>query len=151
MMAYLYKQPILYAQLDDLKRLRDKNLFKQQWKPSNIYIYIYIHIYIYFQPRLRRVTVCMRSDYNKQKQHKEILICKYSRLHLLLHLPSYLVSLFPTSDIRQIIFSKGSLSENTKSTDHFHTSSSKLSFLVLETSTFNEYLCNYVTIVSISL
>lgn len=146
MMVYLSKQPILYAQLDDLKRLRDKNLFKQQWKPSHIYTFIYI-----FRSRLRRITLCMRSDYNKQEQQKEILICKYSRLHLLSHLPSYLVSLFPTSDIRQIIFSKGSLSEGTKSTDHFHTSSSKLSFLVPTTSTFSEYLCNYVTIVSISL
>ena len=148
-MVYLSKQPILYARLD-LKRLRDKNLFKQQWKPSNIYIFMYIYI-CFFQSRLRRITVCMRSNYNKQEQHKEILICKYSRLHLLLHLRSYLVILFPTSDIRQIIFSKGGLSEKTKSTDHFHTSSSKLSFLVLATSTFNEYLCNYVTIVSISL
>ena len=114
------------------------------------YIYIYIFIYI-FKSRLRRITLCMRSDYNKQEQQKEILICKYSRLHLLSHLPSYLVSLFPTSDIRQIIFPKGSLSEGTKSTDHFPTSSSKLSFLVPATSTFYEYLCNYVTIVSISL
>ena len=112
---------------------------------------IYIHIYIYFQSRLRRITVCMRSDYNKQEQQTETLICKYSRLHLLSHLPSCLVSLFPTSDIRQIIFSKGGLSEGTKSTDHFHTSSSKLSFLVPATLTFNEYLCDYVTIVSISL
>lgn len=107
----------LCAQLDDLKSVEDKNLFKQH-KPSHIYIHI-------FQSRLRGHLHEVRIILSTGSTRKRDFDMQDLTQHLLSHLLLF-GKLFPTSASDKLS-SEGSLSEGTKSTDHFHTSS-KLSF-----------------------